>query len=213
MKTDDLIALLAKDTQPARKRAVPVGALLVALAGGAISFAAMVPWLGIRPDLARAVAGPSFWMKALYAFGLCAGGLLMVERLSRPGGRHRLGMIVASVSILAVVAIAAVQLLQTPPEGIHAAIFGSTWNLCFWRILVLALPALAGELWLMRGFAPTRPAFAGAAAGLLAGGLAAVVYGFHCDEYAMPMVAIWYSLGIALSTIAGAMLGSRVLRW
>lgn len=213
VKTDDLVALLAKDAQPASKRAIPVRTLLVVLAGGLIAFIAMVPWLGIRPDLARAVTGASFWMKAVYAFGLCVGGFLVVERLSRPDGRGRFGMIVAAASILLVIAVSSVELSRTPPDGIHAALFGSTWNLCFWRILVLALPTLAGELWLMRSFAPTRPAVAGAGAGLLAGGLAAVVYGFHCDEYSMPMVAIWYSLGIALSVLAGAVFGSRVLRW
>lgn len=213
MKTDDLIGLLAKDAQPTSRRAIPVRTLMIALAGGLIAFAVMVPWLGIRPDLAKAITGASFWMKAAYAFGLCVGGFLIVERLSRPGGRDRYGVTIAGASILLVVAISAVEISQTPPDGMHAALFGSTWNLCFWRILVLALPTLAGELWLIRGFAPTRPVMAGAGAGLLAGGLAAVVYGFHCDEFAMPMVAIWYSLGIALSTLSGAVLGSRLLRW
>jgi hypothetical protein len=65
----------------------------------------------------------------------------------------------------------------------------------------------------MRRFAPTRPTLAGAAAGLLSGGLAATVYGLHCQETAIPFVAIFYTLGIVLSTAAGAIIGSRVLRW
>ena len=42
MKTDDLIALLAKDTPPAPKRAIPMRTMLVALGGGLIAFAVML---------------------------------------------------------------------------------------------------------------------------------------------------------------------------
>ncbi|MBK8838593.1 MAG: DUF1109 family protein [Hyphomonadaceae bacterium] len=82
-----------------------------------------------------------------------------------------------------------------------------------WLIFALALPGLAATLRAMRGFAPTRTALAGAAAGLLAGGVSATVYGLHCDENAAAFVAVWYSLGIGMTAVAGAILGPRVLRW
>jgi hypothetical protein len=103
--------------------------------------------------------------------------------------------------------------MSTPPDQMRAALMGSSWDKCPWRILVLALPGLAVLLWTMRRFAPTRPALAGAAAGLLAGGVAATVYGLHCQEIAAPFVALWYSLGVILSTGLGAIIGSRALPW
>jgi len=53
---------------------------------------------------------------------------------------------------------------------------------------------------------------ASAAAGLLSGGLAATIHGLHCQETAMPMIAIFHSVGVVLSTVAGAILSSRLLR-
>jgi hypothetical protein len=56
-------------------------------------------------------------------------------------------------------------------------------------------------------------ALSGAGAGLLAGALGTLVYALHCPESAAPFIGIWYVLGIAIPTLAGAMLGPRVLRW
>jgi hypothetical protein len=65
----------------------------------------------------------------------------------------------------------------------------------------------------LRTFAPTRPAWAGAVAGLVAGALGAFAYAFHCPEMAPPFLAVWYSLGMLIPAAAGALLGPRLLRW
>ena len=77
----------------------------------------------------------------------------------------------------------------------------------------LSLPLFASTLWALKGLAPTRLALAGASAGLLSGALGALVYSLHCPESAAPFLAVWYVLGIAIPTLAGALLGPRVLRW
>jgi hypothetical protein len=81
MKTEELIALLAKDATPVKRGALPMRIALFALLGAAAAFVMLVPWLGIRPDLAEAVTGPTFWMKAVYTFGLGAAGFALVEHL------------------------------------------------------------------------------------------------------------------------------------
>jgi hypothetical protein len=68
-------------------------------------------------------------------------------------------------------------------------------------------------LFAVRRLAPTQPMRAGAAAGLLAGATGAWIYAFHCDEYAVPFLALWYTLGILIAGAAGALLGRRLLRW
>lgn len=213
MKTDELIGLLARDASPVKSSALPRRLSALALAGAIAALVMMAPAIGFRPDLPAALAEPSFWMKAAYTFGLSAAGFLLAERLSRPGGGSRLGWMIAAGCAAAIVALAVVQLTTMPRAEMPAAIMGSSWDTCPWLIFGLALPGLAAILWAMRGFAPTRTALAGAAAGLLAGAVSATVYGLHCDESAAPFVALWYSLGIALTVFAGALVGSRVLRW
>lgn len=213
MKTEDLIALLAHDATPVKRRALPVRIGLLALAGAVAAFAILVPWLGIRPDLAQAVTGTTYWMKTFYTFGLGVAGFALVERLSRPGAKGRIGWALAAFCTLAIVIIAVSQLISTPPEQMRAALMGSSWDKCPWLIVVLSMPGLAVILWTMRRFAPTRPALAGAAAGLLAGGVGATVYGLHCQEVAAPFVALWYSLGMIMSAVVGSLIGSRLLRW
>ena len=65
----------------------------------------------------------------------------------------------------------------------------------------------------MKGLAPTRLRWAGAAAGLLAGAGGALVYALHCPEMAAPFIGIWYLLGMLIPTTIGALVGPRVLRW
>ena len=45
------------------------------------------------------------------------------------------------------------------------------------------------------------------------GAVLLLVYALRCPESTVPLLAVWYVLGIAIPTLAGAMLGSRVLRW
>ena len=65
----------------------------------------------------------------------------------------------------------------------------------------------------MKGLAPTRLALAGAAAGLLAGAIGALVYALHCPEMEAPFLGVWYVAGMLIPAAAGALLGPIVLRW
>jgi hypothetical protein len=213
MKTDDLIALMAADAKkpaspfPVTRRLGPA-----ALLGAIIAFALLLALLGLR-DMGEAVASSSYWMKTLYTAGLALAGFLLAERLSRPGAKATLGFI-ALVTVIAVMAgMAIVQLVSTPSEVMRDALLGSTWDRCPWRIVALALPGLALTILAMRRFASTRPAFAGAGAGLCVGGIAATIYGLHCAETSAAFSLIWYTGGIALSTALGALAGWRLLRW
>jgi hypothetical protein len=212
MKTDDLIAMMASDAKPAPKGKVPRRLLLVALAGAAVALAILVPWLGLR-DMGEAVASESYWMKTIYTLALALGGFLLAERLARPGVRWSRGLVVVGIGlgVLAVVAIA--QLISLPSDQMQSALLGSTWDKCPWRILALSAPGLLAVLFVMRGFAPTRPALAGAGAGLFVGGVAATVYGLHCGETSAAFTLIWYTGGIAASALLGALAGWRILRW
>lgn len=212
MKTDDLIAMIASDVKPAAKSVVPRWLLLVTLAGAAVALAILVPWLGLR-DMGEAVRSQSYWMKTVYTLALAVGGFLLAERLARPGVRWMHGLLVVGAGITCLGALALVQLASTPPDAMGAALLGSTWDRCPWRIVALALPGLLAVLLVMRRFAPTQPALAGAGAGLFVGGVAATVYGLHCGETSAAFTLIWYTGGIAASALLGALAGWRMLRW
>lgn len=211
MKTEDLIEALALDTAPAKAVAPRLAG--AAVLGGLMAFALVALWLGFRPDIAEAPSTRMFWMKAFYTALLAIGGYWAVDRVSRPAGSPRKGMILALSAFALLVAVSLWRFMGAPPEMRMPMLMGQSWRICPCNILVLGLPILAVVLLVMRGLAPTRLTLAGAAAGLFSGGLAATVYGLHCPEHTMAFVAVWYSLGVAAVTALGAALGHWVLRW
>lgn len=212
MRTDDLIAQLSDRLTPVRRHAVE-RILLAGVGLGVIGAAiVMLAWLGPRPDMAWAMTQFHFWMKFFYTLALAVPGLWLVARAGRPGAPVgapllSLGLPLAAILLLALAALTA------PGADTHALMMGGSANVCARNILLVGLPVLAGAFWALRRLAPTRPMLAGAAAGLLAGSAGAFVYAFHCTESAAPFVAIWYSLGIGLSALLGAIAGRWALRW
>ena len=103
--------------------------------------------------------------------------------------------------------------LATPQEQRFAAVMGHSWRLCPWMVLTVSLPALVGWLWAVRSLAPTRLHSAGVAAGFVPGAVGAAAYALVCSETSASFVAVWYTLGIALTGLLGALLGLPVLRW
>jgi hypothetical protein len=212
MRTADLIELLARDA-----RATPPGVvnrrLLVALAaGGLVTLAIVALGLHCQPLLAASQQS-WFWMKAAYTGLLTIAGVVIVRRLSLPGTRLGAAPIAAAVVIVAMLALAAGQILTTAPTARLALWLGHTWKVCSPLILLLALPIYAGLVAAIRRLAPTRLALTGATAGFASGALAATLYGLHCPEQAAAFVATWYTLGIAGATAFGALTGGRLLRW
>jgi hypothetical protein len=114
---------------------------------------------------------------------------------------------------IAMALIGAASLIAEPSGARMQALLGRSWSTCPWSVLLLSLPALVASLWAVRGLAPTQPRAAGFAAGLLAGSVGAFGYSLACPEASPGFVAVWYTLGIALTGTVGAVLGPRALRW
>lgn len=211
MNTDALIDMLARGAGPAPRRVVlhRLGpAVLVGLLASAALASGIIGWL---PWVMFETTVP--WIKLGYAAALIGAASLLVARLARP---------VASVgpprrAVLAVVAgfvaLGAWTLWSTPADARWAAVLGETWLVCPGTLMALSLPALGVILWAVRGLAPTHLKAAGFACGLLAGATGAAGYALVCPEPSVTFVAIWYTLGIGLTALAGRELGPRVLRW
>ncbi len=213
MNTDQLIDQLSRDVPPIRRNAVGRRIAIGAAVGALVSIAYVVIGMGIRPDLGTAMHGFPFWVKWGYTLSLSLCAIVATVRLARPdsGSLRWLWLLAVPVSLLA--GLAALELIRTPETEWLAMWLGHSWRLCPWRVFALAMPIFAGLLWSFRRLAPTRLRAAGAAAGLAAGAFAATVYCLHCPKVSAIFVLTWYSLGILLATLLGALLGPRLLRW
>ena len=213
MKTDALIDMLARGPMTTRgPRPLPRLAL-AASAGSLVAAVAMTTALGLRPDLAAASALPMFWMKLALPLVVAAASLAAASRLARPGDTATGAGVVVVAAVLGVWALAVRDLSDVPADARFAVVAGRSAWMCVASIAALSLPLAVAIFVALRGLAPTRPALAGAAAGALAGAGAAAVYALHCSEMAVPFLATWYVLGMAIPAAAGAWLGPRLLRW
>jgi hypothetical protein len=173
----------------------------------------MLIGLGPRPDLPQAAAPPMFWVKAGYAFVLAAIGLWAAARAARPASAAERCLLWLLAPLAAAAILAALQLATAPPPMRGPLVMGGSATICPWLIVLLSIAPFGGLVWAMRGLAPTRLTLAGAAAGLAAGSAGAFVYAMHCTESGAPFLALWYTLGVVIVGLAGAGLGSRLLRW
>lgn len=210
MKTDQLISALVADhtaSRPLLRRLV-----LALLAGAAISAVAFFATLGPRHDLAQALATWRFDFKIvllaatlLAALGVC----IAVARPVRPphSGRRLL------LPIVLIVAALAVELAIVPRDTWGTRMVGTNSMICLTAIPLFSLAPLVAVLAILRAGAPTSPALAGAAAGLLAAACGATLYAFHCFDDSPLFVATWYSLAALPVVAIGALTGHRLLRW
>ena len=211
MRTDALIDMLAHGAgpaprDPAARRLAPV-VLLGILASSGLALLTIGP----LPPATFATAAP--WIKIVYALSLAAAAAVMTARLARPLARVALPAGSALFIVSAMLVISLITLIRAPGDARLAALLGKTWWICPWLLIGFSLPALGGILWAVRGLAPTRPDRAGFACGLLAGCLGAAGYALACPESSLTFVAVWYTLGIALTALLGRVLGPAVLRW
>jgi len=212
MRTADHIELLARDVRATPPGVVNSRLLAALVAGGAVTLAIVALGLHCQPLLAAAQQS-WFWMKATYTGLLTIAGIVIVRRLSVPGAKVGMAPRAATVIVAVMIILGATQVLSATPTARVALWLGHTWKVCSPLIVLLAIPIYACLIAAIRSLAPTRPARAGAAAGFVAGALAATFYGLHCPEQAAVFVVTWYTLGIGAATALGALAGSRLLRW
>lgn len=211
MRTDDLIAALAADhavQPPALGRGLALG-----IAAGAVVTLALFLWLlGPRADAAgAALHSARFVFKFLVTGTLAVTAAFLALRLSRPGAPQPVALLATAPVLLA--AAVALELMALPSSQWSASLFGTTWKACLVFIPLLSAGPLAAILIAMQRGAPTRPAVAGAVAGLLAGGIGSFVYATHCPGDSPLFLAAWYTITILEMAALGALAGSRLLRW
>lgn len=212
MRTDDLIRAISADaarhSQPLRT--VWWAAVILSLAAAAGLFFAV---LGPRADFAAAAQTPRFLLKFLVTGLLAVSALVVLGLLARPGARASRAAPLLAVAPLLLAASVLVEFAVVPPAGYAVRLVGTNIAVCLTFIPLIGIAPLAAFLAALRHGAPTRPALAGAVAGLAAGGLAATFYAAHCTDDSPFFVAAWYSLAIAGLACIGAIAAPRLARW
>ena len=213
MKTNDLIAMLAAEAS-ATPTVSPLRRCAQAIAAGmAVSLVLVLTLWGLNPELNALARTQAFWVKVVWLVLTCLFAAPVVMHLSRPGIAAGRGVWGIAAALLGMVMLALAQVATVDADTGIQLMLGRSWQICSASIAALSVPLLATLLWMLRDMAPTRPALAGASAGLMAGSLASLVYSLHCTETAYAFVAVWYVAGIGVMTGVGALLGSRLLRW
>jgi hypothetical protein len=212
METDQLIRTLAADN-PHHARPVGFVLTLALLAAAPVSLAMFLAGLGVRPDVMTAMHNPFFDLKFAVTLALAISAIAVSLHLSRPEASLRgwawlllipAGFLVAGISG---------EMMMPQRLPMMTRLVGNNSRLCMTAIPLISLPLLAAALIGLRHGAPTRPAVAGAIAGLLSAGLAATLYASHCTDDSPLFVATWYTIATALVTAIGALAGSKVLRF
>lgn len=213
MNTEQLIDSLSKNVPAVPRHALDQRIRFGLYGGGAITTLLVIGLLGLRQDLPLAVESFSFWLKWTYTLSVGIGAVYAVGRLAQPTPTSVRGLWMLTVPVLVLAAVGIGELANTPTREWLSLWLGNSWKVCPWLVLGLSVPIFVGLLWSFRKLAPTRMRAAGAAAGLASGAWAAMIYCLHCPEVAAIFVLTWYSLGMALAAVAGAIVGPRLLRW
>jgi hypothetical protein len=213
MKTDELVALLSSNPEPVDRRSV-VRTLCVAFAtGSTVAVGVALVGLGVRSDVMTADALFFLAVKLLFAAAIVSLAFVYLIRLARPGGERRTSSISAVMPFAAIVLLAAISLGLAPSSHWNRMVMGDEWLECLLSIPIIAIVPFAIIIAAVRRAAPTNLVRTGAFAGLIAGGVSAMAYALHCTDDSLPFVAVWYGGTIVLCTLAGAILGPRLLRW
>ena len=212
MDTDQLIKTLAADNT---QRARPVGFVLALalLAAAPISLAIFLTKLGVRPDVMTAMRNPFFDLKFAVTLALGISAVAVSLHLSRPEALLRGWALLLLVPAGLLAAGIGGEMMMPQRLPMMTRLVGHNSRACMTAIPLMSLPLLAAALVGLRHGAPTRPAVAGAIAGLLSAGLAATLYASHCTDDSPLFVATWYTIATAPVTAIGAVAGSRVLRF
>jgi len=213
MKTDDLIDMLGTNVERIDRKSMfrTIGAAIGV--GALVSVIITLVALGFRGDPITTRATTFLLGKLVFTVLTVVLATVILTRMARPGGERRVSVVWIVSPFAAIVVLAAISLASASSEHWQRMIVGDQWLECLLSIPVIAVVPFATIIWVLRQMAPTDLVRAGAAGGLLAGAVSATGYALHCMDDSLPFIALWYGGTIALCTLAGALLGPKLLRW
>lgn len=211
MKTETLIDILARGNEPIMARPRLSRYLVIGALGFGISASVSIWSLGSIPLWMYATAAP--WIKIAYTATVAGVSGLLVEGLSRPGVRTASRSRCLEYVLCAIAWASVLEMTLTPAPERLPVMLGHSAIYCPWIVLLLSLPLFFPTARLVQENAPTRLRMTGFSVGVFAGSIAAMGYSLACTELSVTFVAIWYTGGIVLSGLVGALISPRLLAW
>ena len=213
MKTDQLINLLSTNVEPVKSGHLKKTLVFALLIGGIAAFCVMLTTVGLRSQASDKLDPGYLVLKLLFTISLVGLGALLLTRLIRPGQSGRKQSTLVVLPFLMIAGAGIIALAFGEPMAWGRMLFGMHWITCLLCIPLFAVVPFAALVWALRRGAPTNLTQSGAIAGLVAGGLGAMAYAFHCPDDSVPYIAIWYGTLVAFCGLIGGILGPRLLRW
>jgi hypothetical protein len=181
--------------------------------GTLVATAVILLAFGFRADLTTTRAFIFLFSKLAFTMVTVVLTAIMLTKLARPGGERRISIIWVALPFATILLLAAVNLAFAPSAHWERMVVGDQWLECLLSIPIIAIVPFALIVWAVRRMAPTDLRRTGALVGLAAGSISAAAYALHCVDDSLPFVALWYGGTIVLCTLAGVVLGPRLLRW
>jgi hypothetical protein len=210
MNTELLIQVLVADGS---RPVVPISRTLWRTVGLATIVAVLALFVRHpRGDIVEAFSTAPFVFKLVLLLAVAGTSVVSLVDMARPvpAPRRRWSLMLAPLLLAAGVIV---ELVTVPPHAWASHLMGHNAAHCLRFIPLIALAPLACLLLALRSGAPEHPWRAGAAAGLVAGAVAASVYALTCPDDSPLFIATWYSVAIAVVVGASACIGGRLLRW
>jgi len=205
--------MLSTNVEPIARGRVARTISIAVIAGAVIALGIMLVALGVRADLTTTRAAVFLLLKLAFALAVVGVSLRYLIRLARPGSARGISPLAVIVPFAAIALLGMLGLADAPSAHWNRMVVGGEWLECLLSIPTIAIVPFAVTIFAVRRAAPTNLFRAGAVAGLVAGGVSAMAYAFHCTDDSLPFVAVWYGGTIVLCTLAGAALGPRLLHW
>lgn len=211
MRTEQLIADLARDARAVPRASLQIAAMITA--GSALALVGLTAAFGspLQPIAERGLAASA--MKLIYPLIVAAFGAAAGLAAGRPGDRMGVRLLPIFAAVLVIAIVATLQLLAAAPAGRQALLFGTTFSRCVTAVILASIPVFAGFSWAFRSLAPTRPSLAGFLVGLSSGGAAAAAYALFCPEISRVFLITAYTPAMLVPAVLGALAGPRLFRW
>jgi hypothetical protein len=213
MRTDSLIEMLSTNVEPVRRGEIWRALALAFALGLVAAFGVMLLTIGGRPNISAPQSLVSVGLKTVFALIVIVSSGVALMRFAKPEGeRLRLAPYLFPM-LLALFLGGLIGLDLVTSSSRAASVIGTQPWTCVTCIPLFAILPFLALIFALRRAAPTDLRRTGAIAGLLAGGVGAVVYAFHCPDDSVLFVTVWYGSALAFCTLIGALLGPRFLRW
>jgi hypothetical protein len=207
MKTELLIHQLATEVRPVKPVGDPVTRFVMWFLAASVFIGIIVGFLGVRPDIAAALARPTYILRILFMFGVALGSVLFAFKLSVPDERK--GWVEFFPALIAAVCLLLFAYLffessdLSRPYGYY----------CVRNVLAFSIPTSVLLYLMLKRAAPIRSRMVGMMAALGSTALSSLGTQFVCRNDSPLHILVSHVLPVFAASLAGVFVGQLIFKW